>query len=182
MRPRSRLSRLQHDASSVRPNCPSAYEIRRSAWQPGRVSTWSDPAKVDEYTRRIGVVPQRLAGEAVLGEILPRAPQRALDLGCGDGRLAAVILDTRPGIEEIVAVDASPPMLERARSRFADEPRVKVQEWDLRESIRPLGTCDLVDWHLHRDAPPRCRARASSASLPARNRVKGDLRSGNRPG
>ena len=108
------------------------------------MSTWSDPEKVDEYTTRIGVVPQRLAGEAVLGEILPRAPQRALDLGCGDGRLAAVILDTRPGIEEIVAVDASPPMLERARSRFADESRVNVQEWDLRASIRPLGACDLV--------------------------------------
>jgi SAM-dependent methyltransferase len=92
------------------------------ACQSGQVSTWNSPEKVDEYTRRIGVVPQRLAGEAVLGEIMPKAPQRALDLGCGDGRLAGVILDTRPGIEEIVAVDASPPMLERARSRFADEP------------------------------------------------------------
>ena len=35
------------------------------------VSTWSDPAKVGEYVERIATVPQRLAGEAVLAEILP---------------------------------------------------------------------------------------------------------------
>jgi tRNA (cmo5U34)-methyltransferase len=108
------------------------------------VSTWSSTEKVDEYVQRIGTVPQRLAGEAVLAEILPPAPKRALDLGCGDGRLTRVILDARAGVEEIVAVDASPPMLERARTRFAGEPCVQVRDWDLRASIVPLGACDLV--------------------------------------
>jgi tRNA (cmo5U34)-methyltransferase len=120
------------------------------------MSSWSSPEKVDEYVGRIGAVPQRLAGEAVLAEILPPAPRRALDLGCGDGRLVSVILDARPGIEEIVAVDASPPMLERARTRFSTEPRVQVREWDLREPIGPLGAFDLVVsgfaiHHLHDD-------------------------------
>jgi tRNA (cmo5U34)-methyltransferase len=120
------------------------------------VSSWSSPEKVDEYIGRIGAVPQRLAGEAVLGEIMPPAPRSALDLGCGDGRLARVVLDARPSIEKIVAVDASLPMLERARARFSDDPRVKVREWDLREPIGALGAFELVVsgfaiHHLHDD-------------------------------
>ena len=120
------------------------------------MSSWSSPEKVDEYVGRIGAVPQRLAGEAVVAEILPQAPLRALDLGCGDGRLARVVLDARPSIEEIVAVDASPPMLERARARFSDDPRVTVREWDLREPIGALGAFDVVVsgfaiHHLHDD-------------------------------
>src|SRR5690349_17036716 len=106
--------------------------------------SWSDPAKVDEYVGRIGTNPQRLAGEAVLAEIMPTAPRRALDLGCGDGRLTQLILDTRPGIETIVGVDASEPMLERARARFAHDPRVEIRRGDLRDAIDSLGGCDLV--------------------------------------
>jgi SAM-dependent methyltransferase len=105
---------------------------------------WSNSEKVDEYVGRIGTVPQRLAGEAVLAEIMPAAPRRALDLGCGDGRLTQLILDTRPGIESIVGVDASEPMLERARARFANDTRVEIRRGDLRDSIATLGACDLV--------------------------------------
>jgi SAM-dependent methyltransferase len=105
---------------------------------------WSNPDKVDEYVGRIGTVPQRLAGEAVLAEIMPPAPRRALDLGCGDGRLTQLILDTRPDVETILGVDASEPMLERARARFATEQRVEIRRGDLRDSIATLGACDLV--------------------------------------
>ena len=108
------------------------------------MSSWHSHEKVDEYVGRIHTVPQRRAGEAVLAEIMPPAPRRALDLGCGDGPLTRVILDARPGITEIIAVDASPPMLERIRARFTDEPRVRVEERDLREPIAALGAFDLV--------------------------------------
>ena len=108
------------------------------------MTSWESPEKVTEYVGRIGALPQRLAGEAVLAEVIPRVPRRALDLGCGDGRLAQVILDARAGIEEFVAVDVSPPMLERARARFGDDPRVIIRAWDLREPIGPLGAFDLV--------------------------------------
>jgi ubiquinone/menaquinone biosynthesis C-methylase UbiE len=77
-------------------------------------------------------------------ELLPLAPRRVLDLGCGDGRLSELVLAARPGVEEIVAVDCSPPMLELARERFASEPRVKVVEGDLRETIARWGRADLV--------------------------------------
>jgi ubiquinone/menaquinone biosynthesis C-methylase UbiE len=67
-----------------------------------------------------------------------------LDLGCGDGRLTALVLDARPTVTEAVAVDSSPAMLERARARFVDEPRVSVVEGDLADPITELGTFDVV--------------------------------------
>jgi tRNA (cmo5U34)-methyltransferase len=106
--------------------------------------TWSDPAKVDEYVGRVGRLAARLAGEAALVELLPPAPRRLLDLGCGDGRLTALVLDARPGIVDAVAVDSSPPMLARARERFAAEPRVHVRERDLADPITGLGDFDVV--------------------------------------
>ncbi len=106
--------------------------------------TWNDPAKTEEYLGRIAVSAPRLAGETALREVVPTSPSAALDLGCGDGRLAALVLEERPAIERILAVDVSPPMLSAARQRFAHEPRVEVRDWDLRDPITPLGQVDLV--------------------------------------
>jgi SAM-dependent methyltransferase len=100
--------------------------------------------KVHEYVHRVGALPQRQAGEAALVEFLPPSPRRALDLGCGDGRLAAILLDARPDLDEVVAIDISPPMLARARERFAAESRVDIREWDLNDSIAPLGAFDVI--------------------------------------
>jgi tRNA (cmo5U34)-methyltransferase len=105
---------------------------------------WSDPDHVDGYLRRIGRLEARQAGEQMLAEVLPPRPQRVLDLGCGDGRLATVVLEARSSVSEIVAVDVSPPMLERARDRFAGEDRVTVREWDLNAPLDPLGEFDAV--------------------------------------
>ena len=106
--------------------------------------TWSDPEKVDEYVGRVGRLAPRLAGEAAIVELLPPAPRRVLDLGCGDGRLTALVLDARPHVVEAVAVDSSPPMLARARGRFANEPRVEVRERALADPITALGAFDVV--------------------------------------
>ena len=108
------------------------------------MTTWSDPAKAREYVERIAGVPQRLAGEAVLAEILPRAPRRALDLGCGDGRLIRLLLDARPTVELVLGVDLSPPMLRRAQDQFAGDDRVVLQRHDLRDPLAGLGAFDLV--------------------------------------
>jgi tRNA (cmo5U34)-methyltransferase len=108
------------------------------------VTGWHDHAQVEEYLARVGQLPPRLAGEAALTECLPAAPERALDLGCGDGRLSACLLAARPTITEVVAVDISPPMLERARARFASDGRVVVREADLARSIRGLGEFDVI--------------------------------------
>jgi tRNA (cmo5U34)-methyltransferase len=111
---------------------------------PTPVGGWSDAAQVEWYVNRIGKLEARRAGEQMLADTLPPAPRRVLDLGCGDGRLAARVLTERPAVEAVVAVDCSPPMLERARERFSTEPRVDVRVWDLQDALTPLGMFDLV--------------------------------------
>lgn len=108
------------------------------------MESWSSPAKVHEYLDRIARLEQRLAGEAVLREVLPDAPSSVLDLGCGDGRLVSLVLAACPSVQHVTAVDVSPPMLTAARERFAGDRRVEVAEWDLAQSIQPLGAFDLV--------------------------------------
>jgi len=110
----------------------------------GPKATWSDPDSVARYLARIGGLEPRAAGEAVLATLLPDSPRSVLDLGCGDGRLAALVLDQRPGVEEVVAVDASPAMLGHARRRFGGDRRVVVREWNLDVPLTPLGTFDVV--------------------------------------
>jgi SAM-dependent methyltransferase len=105
---------------------------------------WSDAAQVEWYTERIGRLAARQAGERMLVDVLPPAPRRLLDLGCGDGRLAALVLEACPCVQEVVAVDVSPPMLDLARQRFAADDRVSVQIHDLRDPVLTLGSCDLV--------------------------------------
>ena len=105
---------------------------------------WNEPAQAVEYLDRIAGLPPRAQGEAVFRDALPERPRSVLDLGCGDGRLAALVLDARPSITRAVAIDRSPPMLERAAERFGLDDRVRVIRWDLNDSIRAFGTFDLV--------------------------------------
>ncbi len=121
--------------------------------------TWNDPTKANEYLARIGTSEPRLAGEAALREMLPATPTSVLDLGCGDGRLAALVLEARPGVEQVVAVDVSPPMLGAARARFDADGRVQVREWDFSDSLEPLGQFDVVvsGFAIHHVEDPRKR-------------------------
>ena len=105
--------------------------------------TWSDPGKVDEYVDRVGRLAPRLAGEEALVELLPDAVERVLDLGCGDGRLAALVLAARPEWSRW-SPPTGPRRCSPARERFADEPRVQVVERDLAEPITPLGAFDVI--------------------------------------
>ena len=108
--------------------------------------TWRDEEKVEEYVGRVGRLAARAAGEAELAEALPAHVERVLDLGCGDGRLMAVAIEARPAVREVVGLDNSPPMLERARLRFAGDRRVSVQPHDLRQPVPldALGSFDAV--------------------------------------
>ena len=107
------------------------------------VGGWGDDEQVSWYLGRIGRLEARQAGERVLADVLPPAPRSVLDLGCGDGRLAALALAERPGIERVVAVDRSAPMLAHARERFADDDRVEVRRWDLTDPVTRLGTFEI---------------------------------------
>jgi ubiquinone/menaquinone biosynthesis C-methylase UbiE len=109
--------------------------------QPHATRSWNDGAHVEWYLNRIGRLEARRAGEQMLVDVLPPNPQRALDLGCGDGRLAALLLQHRPSLTEVVAVDRSPPMLQRARERFADAKSiVRVRHTDLDAPLELAST------------------------------------------
>jgi tRNA (cmo5U34)-methyltransferase len=122
--------------------------------------SWSDTDQVDRYLARIGGLPPRIAGEEVLVSVLPDTPSSVLDLGCGDGRLAALILEHRPGVQRIMAVDSSPAMLGHARDRFRSEGRADVRAWNLEDSLTPLGSFDVVvaGFSIHHLGDDRKRA------------------------
>ena len=107
------------------------------------VNEWATEAHASDYLRRgRGYPPHRDEGEAVLLAELPERCERVLDLGCGDGRLLALVLRDRPGAAG-VALDMSPPMLEAARRRFAGT-AVEVVEHDLTSPLPDLGPFDAV--------------------------------------
>ena len=110
----------------------------------GPAASWHDEGKVEEYLRRVGGIEARGAGEAELVEVLPAEADRALDLGCGDGGLMALLLDARPDLRTVVGIDNSEPMLDRARTRFREEPRALVVDRDLVETLPDLSPFAVV--------------------------------------
>ncbi|HEX4417822.1 MAG TPA: class I SAM-dependent methyltransferase [Kofleriaceae bacterium] len=75
---------------------------------------------------------------ALLGEL---AGARVLDLGCAGGTYAA--LAVRAGARQVVALDASPRMVELARARLG--PAVEVRQADLSEPLDvPAAGFDVI--------------------------------------
>ena len=108
------------------------------------MSEWHDAEKVADYRSRADEIPHRPEGERVLVEVLPASVRRVLDLGCGDGRLMAIVREARPGAGGL-ALDFSPPMLEAARKRLGQDSGVEVVEHDLGERLPgSLGSFDLI--------------------------------------
>lgn len=107
------------------------------------MSEWQTVKHALNYLEKADRVPHRAAGEMALLEELPATVHRVLDLGSGDGRLLDLVLRARP--EAVgVALDFSPPMLERLRQRFDSAGRVQVVAHDLQEPLQPLGIFDVV--------------------------------------
>ena len=106
-------------------------------------SEWATEEHAGRYLARgSDWPPHRSEGEAVLVAELPERCERVLDLGCGDGRLLALVLEARPGATG-VGLDLSPTMLDAARERFAGSP-VTIDAWDLADPLPDLGTFDAV--------------------------------------
>lgn len=105
------------------------------------VGEWSDPSRVSEYLSR--KIPYRESAEAMLLEALPARVERFVDLGTGDGRLAALIRRGHPQSSG-VGVDASEPMLARAADRFAGDPAVELVAHDLTQPMMLDGRFDVV--------------------------------------
>jgi tRNA (cmo5U34)-methyltransferase len=101
---------------------------------------WSDRDHVLGYLARVDGMPHRAEGDGVLDEVVPGGALRILDLGCGDGRLSALLRVRRP-VAHLTLLDVSPPMLTAARQRLAGDPRADVRVHDLADPL----PADLVD-------------------------------------
>jgi trans-aconitate 2-methyltransferase len=80
-------------------------------------------------------------GLAVLDRLPLRGDERVLDAGCGTGQVTEALRDRLPD-GEIVALDASPSMLEHARARLGDD-RVTFLAHDLLDPI-PIAPVDAI--------------------------------------
>ncbi len=109
-----------------------------------------------KYLARADGIPHRTEGEAVLLSFMPPQAMRILDLGAGDGRLLHLVLLDRPQAEG-VALDASPTMLDAARTRFAKHAGVEVVHHDLDDHLPDLGKFDAIvsGFAIHHCTHPR---------------------------
>ena len=105
---------------------------------------WERPEHATKYLSRADRLPHRREGEDVLARDLSDAlPGRVLDLGCGDGRLASIVLDAYP-TSSAVCVDMSATMLEAASKRFGSDERVTLLHHNLDEPLHCDGPFDAV--------------------------------------
>jgi trans-aconitate 2-methyltransferase len=89
----------------------------------------------------------------LLGRIAPSAPRRVVDLGCGPGHLTALLAD-RWSTADVLGVDSSPEMVQRARQGGFRGVRFiagDVRSWEPSEPVDVLlanATYQWVPGHL----------------------------------
>jgi trans-aconitate 2-methyltransferase len=81
--------------------------------------------------------PLEAMGREVLDRLDLNGDERVLDAGCGTGRVTAALLERLPR-GEVVAVDGSPAMGQRARERLGDEIELRVADLLELELDRPV--------------------------------------------
>jgi tRNA (cmo5U34)-methyltransferase len=105
------------------------------------VNEWVNADHAIGYLGRADRIPHRVEGERTLLDLLPSGIQRVLDLGSGDGRLLSFVLGKYPQANG-VALDFSPTMLDRLRSRFKGG--VEVVDHNLDHPLPALGEFDAI--------------------------------------
>ncbi len=106
---------------------------------------WRNPQWAEEWPVFREGLPHAAAAERMLLEHLVRDEvNRVLDLGTGDGRMIAVLRESRPHVAA-VGLDLSPQLLAEARERFEGAEDIRIEEHDLMNPLPDdLGEFDLV--------------------------------------
>ena len=99
------------------------------------------------YIRHAGFVPAY--GEDVVDLLAPAAGQTILDLGCGEGSLTRKIIEHGA---TVIAVDASPEMVARARAEGIDARRGDGQTLDFDASFDAVFSNAAMHWMPNHDA------------------------------
>lgn len=109
---------------------------------PARQQTWS----ADSYRTHAGFVAD-LAGD-VLGWLEPRAGERILDLGCGDGVLTQAIAAAGA---DVVGVDVSDDLLAAARARGLEVRHMDGQALEFAEAFDAVFSNAALHWMTEAD-------------------------------
>ena len=107
------------------------------------VNEWINAEHAVNYLGHADRIPHRREGEDTLLELLPVKVNRVLDLGSGDGRLLAFVLEKFPEAQA-VALDFSPEMLGRLKHRFGTNHNVSVIDHNLNDALPQIGPFDAV--------------------------------------
>lgn len=121
------------------------------------------------WARRPGPQPQNVAFE----EVIAAAPQRVIEVGCGQGEFAEALV--RAGIE-VVAVDQSPRMVELTAARGVDARVGDIQELPFPAESFDAAVANFMLYHvpdLDRGLSELARVlRASGVLVAATNSVR----------
>ncbi len=87
-------------------------------------------------------IPMTGWGATVVGWLELTGDERVLDAGCGTGQVTEILLERLPQ-GEVIALDGSPSMIDKARERFDGDPRVRYLIHDLLDPI-PIEPVDDI--------------------------------------
>lgn len=105
---------------------------------------WTAMLPLLEHGAELRIPLYRQAASWLTGLLPVGAARRVLDVGSGPGVLTGLLAETFP-YADVVAVDATPELLERARERTAGfGGRVTVQRAELPDDVDRLGEADLI--------------------------------------
>jgi SAM-dependent methyltransferase len=128
------------------------YSLKRRYWN----HAWAEP---DWPSRRNfwflpdGLIPREIRTAVQDGWFRPGG--KALDIGCGDGRIAHYLATS--GFN-VLGVDFAAPAIDRARSRFGESETLRFRVIDICEEVPEPGPFDaIVDRGCYHGLPNRLR-------------------------
>jgi len=97
---------------------------------------WESVEHTLRYLSKADEMPHRTEGESALLEEVPPQANRILDIGSGEGRLLDLCL-LKCRSARGVALDFSPPMLEKLRDKYGKQEEIEVVQHDINHSLPP---------------------------------------------